>query len=105
MIVMSRFICILVLSVLSFSVKAQVVSYVKYKHEADFIVYEVDYKWQSDICYTTTQHLYEAKGGVWYVSDKKEGIKLYKTKYKHEADLLVFKVGYKHDIKGRLDEN
>lgn len=89
---------------LSLTSKAQVVSYVKYKHEADFIVYEVDYKWQSDICYNITKHKYQAGGGVWWISDRKEGIKLYKAKYKHEADLLVFKVNYRQDIKGRLDE-
>ena len=89
---------------LSFTSKAQVVSYVKYKHEADFIVYDVEYKWQSEITYFITEHRYEAKGGVWYVSDKKEGIKLYVTKYKHEADLLIFEGMYKHEIKGRLDE-
>lgn len=89
---------------LSFTSKAQIVSYVKYKHEADLVVYEVDYKWQADICYTLSEYRYEAKVGVWYISDRKEGIKLYKAKYKHEADILVFKVRYKQDIKGRLDE-
>lgn len=83
--------------------EAQVVSYVKYKHEANYIVYEVDYKWQADIAYVRTENRYEAKNGIWYISDKKEGIKLYKTKYKHEADLLVFRVGYRHDIKGKIN--
>ena len=87
---------------LSFTSKAQVVSYVKYKHEADYVVYEVDYKWQADLTYVETMNRYEAKQGVWYVSDRKEGIKLYKAKYKHEADLLIFRVGYRHDIKGEV---
>lgn len=84
--------------------KAQVVSYVDKKHEADLIVFDVDYRFQSDIVYFVTEHRYEAKGGVWYVSDKKEGIKLYVTKYKHEADLLIFEGMYEHEIKGRIDE-
>ena len=25
------------------------------------------------------------------------------VKYKHEADILVFKVKYKHEVKGRID--
>jgi hypothetical protein len=89
---------------LSLSSKAQVVSYVKYKHEADLVVYEVDYKWQADICYVITEHKYKAGGGVWWISEEKRGIKLYKAKYRHEADILVFKVRYEHDIKGRIDE-
>jgi hypothetical protein len=88
---------------LSFSSKAQVVSYVKYKHEADLVVYEVDYKWQADLTYVETMNRFEAKQGIWYVSDRKEGVKLYKAKYKHEADLLIFRVGYRHDIKGKLN--
>lgn len=90
--------------ILSFTSKAQVVSYVKYKHEADYIVYEVDYKWQADVVYVQTENRYEAKNGIWYISDRKEGIKLYKAKYKHEADLLVFRVGYRHDIKGKIEK-
>ena len=88
---------------LSFTSKAQIVSYVKYKHEADLIVYEVDYKWQADICYTICANRYETKNGVWYISDRKEGIRLYRAKYRHEADILVFRVKYKHEIKGKID--
>ena len=101
---MKKLLLILGLILFTSNVEAQIVSYVKYKHEADYIVYEVDYKWQSDIAYVQTENRYEAKNGVWYVSDRKEGIKLYKAKYRHEADLLVFRVGYRHDIKGKIDE-
>ena len=93
---------IILLGVLSHNLNAQVVSYVKYKHEADFIVYEADYKWQADIAYVLTDKRYEAKDGVWFTSDKKDGIRLYRAKYRHEADLLVFRVKYRHEIKGRL---
>lgn len=92
----------LLLGILSYNSQAQIVSYVTYKHEADFIVYEVNYKWQADITYVLTDKRYEAKDGVWCISDRKEGIKLYRAKYKHEADILVFRVKYKHEIKGKL---
>lgn len=97
-----KFIIVILLGLFSFNSQAQIVSYVKYKHEADFIVYEADYKWQADIVYVLTDKRYEAKDGVWFKSDKKDGIRLYRAKYRHEADLLVFRVKYRHEIKGRL---
>ena len=98
-----NFIIVILLGLFSFNSQAQIVSYVKYKHEADLIVYEVDYKWQADICYTICANRYEAKDGIWCISDRKEGIRLYRAKYRHEADILVFRVKYKHEIKGRID--
>ena len=98
-----KFVIVILLGLFSFNLQAQIVSYVKYKHEADLIVYEVDYKWQADITYVLVNKRYEAKDGVWYISDRKEGIRLYRAKYRHEADVLVFRVKYRHEIKGKID--
>lgn len=99
-IIMSKIKTLLVAMALPLMGQAQVVTFVDSKAKADYTIYEVDYRYQADICYTLTTSRASVSPNVWFVSPYRDGIKLYKTNKKWEADLLVKRVLHKYEIKG-----
>ena len=102
---MKTIISLLLSSVLALSAKAQVIEFVKYKSEAQVIVHFVENKYEAKACvwegprWESKEHM-----GVWsYDSKDPYRIRVYITKYKHEADMVICVVENKWEIK--VDEN
>ena len=101
---MSKIKTLLVAMALPLMGQAQVVTFVDSKAKADYCIYEVDYRYQADICYSLTTNRIRVAPNVWFVSPYRDGIKLYKTTKRWEADLLVKRVMHKYEVKGETLE-
>lgn len=87
-----KFIIVILLGLFSFNSQAQVLEQVKYKHQADVIVYFVYYKYQADaVVYEGKRYEARQQQGIWYYDDKDPyRLKIYVTEYQHEADINIF---------------
>jgi hypothetical protein len=82
-------------------VNAQIIKYVDNEYQSQVNIYFVDWKYQADaIIYITPYKSYAKKEkGVWYLSKDYKGIKVWVTKKRYKADILIYLSDWKHEVK------
>ena len=74
---------------------------VKYKSEADVVIYVTTYQSDADLKVYVTKYESDAKGmkGIWYFTkyESDADLKIFYTKYKSEANWVIYFTEYKSD--------
>lgn len=88
------------------TLNAQTIDYVDMKYQADVNVYFVKWKHQADaVVYQSIYKSYSIKPGIWYVASgslhnhKRGAIKVRVVKYKSQADVLIYKTDWRYQVK------
>jgi len=85
----------------SFSSKSQKVFEVKYKNEADVVIFITQNLYDADLKVYVTQYPSDVNGfrGIWYFTkyEYDADLKIYYTKYRSEANLIIYLTKYRSD--------
>ena len=98
-------ILIIILLLFTTQLKSQTITWVNYPHYADIKVFFVEHKWQADIVVwyapSNKRLIYGYRPGVWIESPKYgyPGLKLWKAKYKHQADFKVYVAQRRYEVR------
>ena len=90
----------------SLNVNSQVIDYVEHKHQADVNVYFVKWRYEADaVVYKSIYKSYSKKEGFWYIAHGSlhnhhvGAVKVRVVKYKHEADVLIYFTEWKSSVR------
>ena len=96
---------IIVLALMSSSLKAQVINWVNYAHQADVKVFFVEHKWQADVVVwyapSGKARTYGYRPGVWIERPQygKPEIHVWQARYKHQADVKVYVAQHRYEVR------
>lgn len=96
---------LLLLTLFSFPLSAQVVSKVPYEYQADVKVCEVKHEYEADLLVYVTSNRFDTKGnkGIWYFTPNPfdSDLTVFFTEYTFEADLKIYFVEQRYQAKWR----
>ena len=85
---------------------AQTIDYVDMEYQADVNVYFVKWKHQADaVVYQSLYKSYAREEGVWYIAHgtlhnhKRGAIKVRVVKHKYQADVLIYKTDWRYQVR------
>lgn len=94
---------LLLLTLFTPSLSAQIIKKVDFPYQADLIVCEVQYEYQADVLVYVTDKKYELREDkcFWYISDKlyEADYTVYFTSQLYRADIKIFFVDQKYKVR------
>ena len=99
---------LVLLTLFSLPLSAQIVKKVDFTYQADLVVCEVRYEYQADVLIYVTDKKYELRDDkcFWYFTNKsyEADYMMYFTDYPYRADLKVYFVDQKYKARWRNEE-